>query len=256
MFTRAITRTPAPTFAAGLTTVDLGVPDYEKTIVEHKLYLAALEHCGLALTELPPDPRYPDSTFVEDTAIITEHGAILTRPGAESRAGEAEAIKATLKAVYPDLAEIVAPGTVDGGDICEAGTHFFIGISLRTNEAGGQQLADWLKTKGYTASFVDIRQTQGILHLKSGISYIGDNRLVVIDSLANHPDFKGYELIHTASGEEYAANCIRVNDYILIAAGFPQFEASLRKLGYKLIVLDMSEYQKMDGGLSCLSLRF
>lgn len=256
MFTRAITRTPAPNFAAGLTTVDLGIPDYQKTITEHQLYLAALQLCDLTLTELPADPRYPDSTFVEDTAIITEHGAILTRPGADSRAGEADAIKATLKTIYPDLAEITAPGTVDGGDICEAGTHFFIGISLRTNEAGGQQLADWLKGKGYTASFVDIRQTKGILHLKSGISYIGDNRLVVIDSLAAHPDFKGYELVHMAPGEEYAANCIRVNDYILIAAGFPKFEATLRGLGYKLIVLDMSEYQKMDGGLSCLSLRF
>jgi dimethylargininase len=256
MFTRAITRTPASNFADGLTTVDLGVPDYEKTLAEHALYLAALKKCGLTLTELPADPRYPDSTFVEDTAILTEHGAILTHLGAASRKGEAEAIKATLKAVYPDLAEITAPGTVDGGDICEAGTHFFIGISLRTNETGGQQLADWLVSKGYTASFVDIRQTPGILHLKSGISYIGENRLVVIDSLADHPDFKNYELIRMAPGEEYAANCIRVNDYLLIAAGFPKFEAALRQLGYQLIVLDMSEYQKMDGGLSCLSLRF
>jgi dimethylargininase len=256
MFTHAITRTPAPNFAAGLTTVDLGIPDYEKTITEHGLYQAALQLCGLALTELTADPRYPDSTFVEDTAILTERGAILTRPGAESRKGEADAIKATLKGFYPELAEISAPGTVDGGDICEAGTHFFIGISLRTNEAGGQQLANWLKSKGYTSSFIDIRHTEGILHLKSGISYIGDNRMVVIDSLAGRSDFKDYELIHTMPGEEYAANCIRINDFILIAAGFPKFEASLRGLGYKLIVLDMSEFQKMDGGLSCLSLRF
>jgi dimethylargininase len=255
MFTRAITRTPASNFADGLTTVDLGIPDFQKTIAEHKRYLAALKQCGLTLTELNADPRYPDSTFVEDTAILTERGAILTHPGADSRKGEADAIKETLLAVYPDMAEISAPGTLDGGDICEAGTHFFIGISRRTNEAGGQQLADWLASKGYTSSFVNIRYTRGILHLKSGISYIGENRLVVIDSLANHPDFKGYELVRVAPGEEYAANCIRINDYILIAAGFPKFEATLRGLGYKLIVLDMSEYQKMDGGLSCLSLR-
>ena len=256
MFTRAITRTPASNFADGLTTVDLGLPDYKKTIAEHERYLAALKQCGLKLTELNADLRYPDSTFVEDTAILTEHGALLTRPGAESRKGEADAIKATLKGFYPELAEITSPGTVDGGDICEAGTHFFIGISLRTNEAGSQQLANWLKSKGYTASFVDIRHTEGILHLKSGIAYLGENRLVVIDSLAGRPEFEGYELIHTMPGEEYAANCIRVNDYILIAAGFPKFEATLRGLGYRLIVLDMSEYQKMDGGLSCLSLRF
>lgn len=256
MFTRAITRTPASNFAHGLTTVDLGLPDTKKTIAEHGLYLAALKHCGLTLIELPADSRYPDSAFVEDTAILTEQGAILTRPGAESRKGETDAIKETLKAVYPDLAEISAPGTLDGGDICEAGTHFFIGISLRTNESGGQQLADWLASKGYTSSFVDLRQTKGILHLKSGISYLGENRLVVIDSLAAHPDFQSYELFRMAPGEEYAANCIRVNDFILIAAGYTQFEATLRKLGYQLIVLEMSEYQKMDGGLSCLSLRF
>ena len=256
MFTKAIVRKPAANFAEGLTTVDFGVPDFQKTLDQHQKYCAALEKCGLALTHLPADPRYPDSTFVDDTAILTEKGAILTHPGAASRAGETADMQGTLLKLYPDLAEIRAPGTLDGGDICEAGTHFFIGISLRTNEAGGQQLADWLKSKGYTASFVDIRQTKGILHLKSGISYIGENRLVVIDSLASHPDFKGYELVRMAPDEEYAANCIRVNDYILIAAGFPIFEATLRGLGYKLIVLDMSEYQKMDGGLSCLSLRF
>jgi dimethylargininase len=256
MFTKAIVRQPAPNFADGLTTVDLGIPDYAKTLAEHERYCEALQTCGLTLTRLEADARYPDSTFVEDVAILTEHGAILTRPGAESRAGEVESMKPVLAGFYPALAEIRAPGTLDGGDICEAGSHFFIGISLRTNEAGGQQLADWLATKGYTASFVDIRQTPGILHLKSGISYLGDNRMVLIDALAGHPDFKSYELIHTQSGEEYAANCVRVNEHVLLAAGFPAFEAAIRALGYPVIALDMSEFQKMDGGLSCLSLRF
>jgi dimethylargininase len=238
------------------------MPDYQKTLGEHARYLNALRQCGLSLIELPADLRYPDGTFVEDTAIVLSEssqgaiGAMLTRPGAESRAGEVESMRATLKQFYTELAEIRAPGSLDGGDICEAGSHFFIGISLRTNQAGGQQLADWLADKGYTSSFVDIRQTPGILHLKSGIAYLGENRLVVIDSLAAHPAFKGYELVHVSPGEEYAANCIRVNEHVLIAAGFPKFEASLRALGYKLIVLDMSEFQKMDGGLSCLSLRF
>jgi dimethylargininase len=256
MFTKAIVRQPAPNFADGLTTVDLGVPDYQKTLAEHERYCEALQTCGLTLTRLESDTRYPDSTFVEDVAILTEHGAIITRPGAESRAGEVASMKPVLAGFYPELAEIRAPGTLDGGDICEAGRHFFIGISLRTNEAGARQLADWLATKGYTASFVDIRQTKGILHLKSGISYLGDNRMVVIDALADHPDFKGYELIHTTPGEEYAANCVRVNEHVLLASGFPAFEAAIRGLGYPVIALDMSEYQKMDGGLSCLSLRF
>jgi dimethylargininase len=262
MFSKAITRKPGSNYADGLTTVDLGLPDFDKTLAEHDNYLVALRQCGLSLHELPADLRFPDGTFVEDTAILLPessqlgHGAIVSRPGAQSRIGEVNAMELTLREFFPELAYISAPGTMDGGDICEAGSHFFIGISLRTNEEGGRQLAEWLAGKGYTSSFVDIRQTAGILHLKSGISYIGDNRLVVIDSLANHPGFQGYELVRVAAGEEYAANCIRVNDYILIAAGFPRFEASLRALGYQLIVLDMSEFQKMDGGLSCLSLRF
>lgn len=262
MFTKAITRKPGSNYEEGLTTVDLGIPDYKKTLVEHAHYLSAIKQCGLTLIELPSDLRFPDGTFVEDTAILLPessnggHGAILTRPGAASRAEEVIEMKMFLKQLYPDLAQISAPGSLDGGDICEADAHFFIGISLRTNEAGAQQFASWLTAKGYTSSFVDIRQTPGILHLKSGIAYIGENRLVVINSLAAHPAIKGYEIIRVAPGEEYAANCIRINDHILIAAGFPKFEAALRGLGYKLIVLDMSEFQKMDGGLSCLSLRF
>lgn len=262
MFTRAITRTPGSNYEDGLTTVDLGIPDYHQALREHARYIEALRQCGLTLTELPADLHFPDGTFVEDTAILLVDGgaegraAIITRPGAVERAGETAEMKAVLKDYYAQLGEINAPGTLDGGDICEAGKHFFIGISLRTNQAGGDQLAEWLAGHGYTSSFVDIRQTPGILHLKSGIAYLGDNRLVVIDALAEHPAFKGFELVRVAAGEEYAANCIRVNDAILIAAGYPKFEAELRRLGYKLVVLEMSEFQKMDGGLSCLSLRF
>jgi dimethylargininase len=269
LFTKAITRVPGANYADGLTTVDLGLPDFQKTLAEHARYLDSLKTCGLSLVELPADLRYPDGTFVEDTAILLAQsghgpgGALLTRPGAESRAGEVEAMRATLARFYGELAEIRAPGTLDGGDICEvestqgsSSRHFFIGISLRTNEDGGRQLAEWLAGKGCSASFIDIRQTPGILHLKSGIASIGDNRLVVINSLAAHPAFQGYELVHVEPGEEYAANCIRVNNQILIAAGFPKLEANLRGLGYQLIVMNMSEFQKMDGGLSCLSLRF
>ncbi len=256
MFTKAIVRLPAPNFADGLTTVDLGTPDFAKTIVQHQRYCAALEQCGLTLTHLPPDPRYPDSTFVEDVAVVTAHGAIMTRPGADSRAGEVAEMRPVLQQFYAEPAQIDAPGTLDGGDICEAGTHFVIGISHRTNEAGAQQLANWLGKIGYTSALVDIRQTPGILHLKSGIAYIGDKRMVVIDALADHPALKGFELVRVQPSEDYAANCVQVNDYVLMPMGFPVLEASLRQLGYAIIALDMSEYQKMDGGLSCLSLRF
>jgi len=260
MFTKAIVRLPASNFADGLTTVSLGKPDFATTLLQHQRFCEALVECGLTLTHLAADACYPDSTFVEDVAVLTGQGAIMTRPGAQSRAGEVEDMRAVLPAFYAELARIVAPGTLDGGDICEAGDHFIIGISLRTNEHGAQQLANWLQTLGYTTSFVDIRQTAGILHLKSGISYIGDGaadqRMVVIESLADHPALQRFELITVAPAEDYAANCVRINSHVLIAAGFPLFETTLRQLGYGVIPLDMSEYQKMDGGLSCLSLRF
>lgn len=256
MFTKAIVRQPASNFADGVTRFDMGRPSFELTIAQHQAYCKVLETCGLVLTHLPADTAYPDSTFVEDVAVITEHGAILTRPGTESRAGEVASMKPTLAKFFADMAQITEPGTLDGGDICEAGTHILIGISHRTNQAGADQLASWLAKNGYTSATIDVREVQSILHLKSGISYIGDNRMVVIDELAQHPELRRFELIRTIAAEDYAANCIRVNDYVLIAAGFPVFEASLKELGYQVIALDMSEYQKMDGGLSCLSLRF
>ena len=256
MFTHAIVRPPGANFAGGLTTVDLGVPIYTRAVDQHARYCAALEQCGLELIHLPIDLAYPDSTFVEDTAIITDNGAILARPGAPSRRGEVTPIGATLFPFFPQLARIEDPGTLDGGDICEAGRHFFIGISERTNEAGAQQLAAHLAHEGYTCACIDIRGLPGILHLKSGIAYLGDRRLVVIDALAAHAAFQGWELVRVDPAENYAANCVRVNDHVLLAAGFPGLRKTVQQLGYPTMELDVSEFQKMDGGLSCLSLRF
>lgn len=256
MLSKAIVRLPAANFASGLTTVDLGTPDYARAVAQHTAYCAALERCGLQLIRLAADKRFPDSTFVEDTAVITGRCAILTRPGAPGRRDEVINIKAELAHLFPALQSIHGPGTLDGGDVCEVGNHFFIGISQRTNEAGAQQLAEMLSSAGYTSTCVDIREVAGILHLKSGLACLADNRLVVIEALAPREEFRGYDLVRVKAGEEYAANCVRVNDYILVAAGFPAFEQTLRATGHQMLVLDMSEFQKMDGGLSCLSLRF
>ena len=145
---------------------------------------------------------------------------------------------------------------VDGGDVCQADNHFFIGISERTNAEGARQLAAFLAREGFTSAPVDIRGVGGILHLKSGISYLGDNRIVLIDALAGHAAFRGYEIVRIAPEENYAANCLRINDHVIVSAGFPQFESAVRELGYPVIALEMSEFRKMDGALSCLSLRF
>lgn len=256
MFHRAIVRTPSANLAEGLTTVDLGSPDYARALEQHAAYCAALERCGLSVQRLEPEPRYPDATFVEDTAVLTERGAVLTRPGAPSRAGEVAGVRTILAELYPELHSIMEPGRLDGGDVCEAGKHFLIGISERTNEAGARQLAGVLSSLDYTSSFVDIRGMQGILHLKSGLAWLGDDELVVIEALRNHTELQGFNLASVAAGEEYAANCVRVNDRVLIASGHPTLEATLQQRGYQTIALDMSEFQKMDGGLSCLSLRF
>jgi dimethylargininase len=302
MFSRAIVRPPAPNFAEGLTTAALGAPDYQRALAQHEAYCAALERCGLTLTRLAAEPDYPDSTFVEDAAILAEASdgdqtlgaqrhdvesrihpltqvvltnplAILTRPGAPSRLGEVATIRKALTDFFPALAEIHSPGTLDGGDVCQANNHFFIGVSSRTNKAGAQQLTEILAAHGYTTSLVDIRggstgvspvghalddvcATSPILHLKSGIAYIGDNRLVVVDALADRAEFVGYELVLVNSEEAYAANCVWINEHVLLAAGYPAFESELQQLGYQIIALEMSEFQKMDGGLSCLSLRF
>jgi dimethylargininase len=255
-FRRAIVRPPASNFAAGLTSQDLGRPSFEKALEQHAAYCQALRQCGLELIELPADLAYPDSCFVEDVAILTPRGAILTRPGAASREGEVQAMRPVLADLYDHLAEITAPGTLDGGDICEAGEHFFIGVSQRTNAAGAKQLADFLAQLGYTSDLVDIHGVRGILHLKSGIAYLGEGRLALIEALAGHPAFQGYDVIRLEPEENYAANCVRVNDYVITAAGYPHFHRALQAAGYKPLALEMSEYQKMDGGLSCLSLRF
>lgn len=256
MFTRAIVRPPSENFADGLTTAALGRPDYKLACAQHKSYCQTLERCGLELIRLDPDERHPDATFVEDTAVLIAQGAVLARPGATSRQGEVATVAATLKKFYPRSSSISEPGTVDGGDVCEAGNHFFIGISRRTNQAGARQLAELLKPFGYTISFVDIRGVPGILHLKSGIAWVGDRRLVVIRELCEQPEFRDFDIITTPSGEEYAANLVLSNEFVLVADGFPRTEQMLQARGYRTIAVAMSEFQKMDGGLSCLSLRF
>jgi dimethylargininase len=256
-FSQAIVRAPARNFADGLTTVDLGPPDVDVALAQHAAYCAALARHGCTVIALPADRAHPDSTFVEDTALILPgQGAIITRPGAESRASEVLAMREVLSAFFPELPAITSPGTLDAGDVCEAGHTVFIGISLRTNHEGARQLAEWLSRYGVESRLVDIRHTPGILHLKSGVVALDADRLLCIEALANHEAFADMRVLRVPAGEEYAANGVRVNDVIFVADDFPGTHALLRAAGYTLEPLAMSEFAKMDGGLSCLSLRF
>jgi dimethylargininase len=259
-FTRAIVRPPARNFAAGLSSAAEGAPDVDRALEQHLQYVGALRDCGLNVTNLQPDEAHPDATFVEDTAIVTARGAILTRPGAPSREGEVRSMAVCLRKFYADLPAIEAPGTVDGGDVCEADGHFLIGVSARTNEHGAEQLARHLAGFGYTSANIDIRRNQALLHLKSGIAYLGDGVWAVDGGIENdlrsQREIDLRDLILVSPAEAYAANCVRVNDAILVAAGYPQIHAALRRRDRRVVQLEMSEFRKMDGGLSCLSLRF
>lgn len=255
-FTQALLRIPGDNFAQGLTQSGEGAPDPALALAQHRAYRAALEGAGVALTILPPDPRHPDGCFVEDTALLTARGAILARPGAPSRRGEVDAIEAALRAAFAEFARIEPPGTLDAGDVCEADGHFLIGLSARTNDAGADQLAGLLGDLGYRADLVDIRASRTLLHLKTGIAYLGEGRLLATADFPPHPALAAYEVVEVPATERYAANALRVNDRVLVAAGYPAARAAIESLGFEAVPLEVSEFRKLDGGLSCLSLRW
>ena len=257
IFTQAIVRLPGASYTQGLTTSSaLGAPVLSNALAQHRSYMEALQSCGLKVKVLEPDEAHPDSTFVEDTAVIAERVAVATRPGAPSRAGEVSSIVAALRSLGRATVAIEAPGTVDGGDVCQADEHFLIGVSERTNESGARQLADILQTHGYRASLIDVRSVPGLLHLKSGLTYLGDGRFIVAPGMPADEALSGYQQIAVEGDEIYAANAVRVNDRVFIAAGFPGIAEKLAALHVSVVSLDVSEFRKMDGGLSCLSLRF
>jgi len=251
-FSNAIVQKPGISYSEGITTSNLGKPDITLALKQHETYCRTLEKCGLTVERLEAAPSFPDSVFVEDTAIITGKIAVIARPGDLRRRGEEKIIEESISK-YRSLVYIKEPGTVDGGDICQAGNHFFIGISERTNHEGIKQLESILSEYGYSSSFIEVNHT---LHLKSGLNYIGDNYLLIHEQFLNNPVLKDWGKIVVPEKEAYAANIIRINDYLLVAEGFPETQSKLKQLNIPLIVLDMSEFQKMDGGLSCLSLRF
>lgn len=256
MFRDALVRPPSTSYAKGLTTAGLGPPNLSLALAQHRRYVDALESCGVGVTVLPPDDTCPDSTFVEDTAVVAGRRAVVTRPGAPSRRGEVAAVASALGAFFGDLPAIDPPGTVDGGDVCLAGGRFLIGVSARTNEEGARQLCRLVEEAGFEAGTVDIRSVPGLLHLKSGLAWLGSEGFLCSRALAGHPALGGKERYVVPDEEAYAANAVEVNGTVLFAEGYPSTEKALRGLGLDLLVLDVSEFRKMDGGLSCLSIRF
>jgi len=253
MFTYAIARKPGPNFAQGLTTaVNKEPPKYKILVNQHEEYIAALKSIGLEVILLEALPDHPDAYFVEDTAVVAANVAVITNPGADARKGEEETIAPVL-AKYRKTEKIRPPGTVDGGDVLQVGKHFFIGVSERTNHEGASQLSRILKGSGHTYTIVTVGEG---LHFKSSVNYVGKNTLLVTDDFAGHDQFKQYDTITVDREESYAANTLFINDHLLIPRGYPGMRKKLEVLGFKIVELDTSEVRKMDGGLTCMSIRF
>lgn len=252
MFKTAILRKPGPNFATGITTASIGKPDFIKTLLQHSKYTETLIDAGANIRMLKSIEKYPDGTFVEDAAVVTSQFAVITQPGAEPRRGETVDVEHVLGDFLP-IERITGDATIDGGDVIQAEKLFFVGISGRTNQEGAQQFAAIVEKFGYKTTFVEVND---MLHLKSGVNYIGNNRMVMLSEFAQHPAFSSFERIQVTKKESYAANCLLFNDKLLIPSGFPKITEKLSKLNYNIVEIDMSEFQKMDGGLSCLSLRF
>jgi len=253
MFTQAITRKPGKNFAGGLTTsVSAKPPQYELLLKQHESYLDTLISCGLKVTVLDPLPDHPDAYFVEDTAVVTPDVAVITNPGADPRKGEVESIARVLTN-FRKIERILAPGTLDGGDVLQVGNHFFIGVSQRTNKEGATQLGRILEQFGNT--WVTVPVGDG-LHFKSSVNYVGKNTLLVTPDFAENTELSGYHKIILDRDDAYTANTLLVNDHLLTPAGFPSVRKRLEGLGREIIELETSEIRKMDGGLTCLSIRF
>ncbi|HSQ34879.1 MAG TPA: arginine deiminase family protein [Candidatus Binatia bacterium] len=253
MFSRALLKKPCRALVDGLSTAGLGVPDHEKALRQHAAYADALRACGLELTVLDADENFPDSVFIEDTAVLSETMAVITRPGAPSRRGEERAVAEALAGFYGRLEHITAPGTLEGGDVLRAEDHFYIGISARTNEEGARQLAAILARNGYASTRVPLRH---VLHLKTGIAYLQENLLLAHGEFVGHPLLAGFKTVPVPAAEGYAANSLWINGRVLVPAGFPLARKTVSRAGYETVSVDVSEFRKLDGGLSCLSLRF
>lgn len=253
MFKKAIVRKPCPNLVSGITSADLGKPDYHKAVLQHARYVDALRDLGLEVIVLEPDDRFPDSVFVEDVAVCVGDLGVITRPGADSRRDETTLIEEVIHTHFDHIEYIKEPATLEGGDVMMVGDTFYVGSSDRTNTAGIKQFSGIMNQYGYSVIEVPMGD---LLHLKTGMSYLENNRLLLTAEMSEIELFSTFDKIIVPPDETYAANCIWINGTVLIPAGHPRTSKKIKKLGYSIIEIEMSEFEKLDGGLSCLSLRF
>jgi len=253
-FDAAIVRRPAQSVVKGLRAEDSGDPTYEGVLAEQDAYIAALRAAGVDVHILPPLEAFPDAIFVEDPALVFTEGAILLRPGAKSRAGEAAEISPALKEKCQTVLELPAPGFAEGGDILNTPQGVMIGLSSRTDLTGAKALQSCLSRLGLISRIVET--PEGVLHFKTDCSLLDDETILSTARLARSDVFDDFETVIVPEGEEAAANALRVNDVVMVGAQFPKTIELLDKLGYDVVSLETSQIGKIDAGLSCMSLRW
>ena len=254
-FTHAITRRPAASIIRGLRAVDTGTPDLALMLAHHADYVATLRETGATVVELPALEDYPDSVFVEDTALCLPQGAVVMRPGAPSRLGEAAEMAPHLRALYGQVVAISGAGSfIEGGDILVTEREILVGRSARTNAAGIAELAGLVAPWGHALR--EVHTPPGVLHFKTDCSLLDAETILSTRRLSGSGCFDGYRVIDVAEGEEAAANTIRFNDLVLMPAGFDRTRDAILAAGFTVREIGNSECAKLDGGMSCLSLRF
>lgn len=254
-FTHAITRRPAASIIRGLRAVDTGTPDLAVMQSHHDAYIATLKETGATVLELPSLEAYPDSVFVEDTALCLPQGAVVMRPGAPSRLGEAAEMAPQLQALYRQVVAITGPDSfIEGGDILVTEREILVGRSARTNAAGIAELTALVTPWGHRVR--EVHTPAGVLHFKTDCSLLDADTVLSTRRLSASGCFDSYRVIDVAEGEEAAANTIRFNDLVLMAAGFPRTRDAIAAAGLTVREIGNSECAKLDGGMSCLSLRF
>jgi dimethylargininase len=250
----AITRAPSRSLAdCELSFVSRTAIDVDLAMAQHQDYGRALEMLGCRVIALPALEEQPDAVFVEDVALVLDEVAVMTRPGAESRRAEGASIAVVLAGFRP-LLHIEAPGTLDGGDVLRIGRAIFVGQSARSNAAGIAQLRELLAPHGYTVQGV---ATRGCLHLKSAVTQVAQDTLLIQPAWVDEVVFASYRLIEVDPGEEHAANALRIGESAVIHPDcFPRTQQRLRDAGVAVTGVDVSELQKAEGAVTCCSLVF
>jgi len=252
-FTDAILRAPGRSAVHGLRVNDGPAPTSDGIAREHAAYARALAACGLRLTILDPLESHPDALFVEDPALAFPEGAILLRPGAESRAAEAAHLRPVLERHFAEV-QTLAEGHADGGDVMVTPGEILIGLSARTDETGARALVAALARLGKPARIVT--PPRGALHLKTIASLIDEETILTTQEGKESGLFSGFRQIALAPDEAPAANALRINDTLLLATGYPRIADHLARLGHDVVLLDTTHVARIDAGMSCMSLRW